>query len=126
MRAGVTKKISAQNQLLLLRALAGAFLLLALRVEPAAACAADAASNIICRRTSSNQRALMTANFMELHDVGSNATIALHGAGQACTATPACPCPAPAAQLKPPALRAGREPADLIIIFSKYYNYNYN
>ena len=78
-RAGATEKISAQNQLLL-RALAGAFLLLSLRVEPAAACAADAASNIICRRTSSKQRALMSANFMELHDVGSNATIALHGA----------------------------------------------
>ena len=50
MRAGPTKKIrgattSAKYQVLL-RALAGAFLLLALRVEPAAARAAYAASSI--------------------------------------------------------------------------------
>ena len=125
MRAGPTKKkrgatTSAQNQVLL-RALAGAFLLLALRVEPAAARAAYAASSIDFAK----QRA-SSANFkLELFDARANATIALHGAGQACAAPPACPCPAPAHSTpypKPPALRAGREPAGDVIIFSQYYS----
>ena len=103
-RAGATEKTtSAQNQVLLravlLRALAGAFLLLALRVEPAAACAADAASFIFCQRSSSKQRALSSAIFLDLFSARSIATIALLGAEQACNASPACPFPAPAEQL---------------------------
>ena len=62
MRAGATDKTTSPQNQVLRRALAGAFLLLALRVEPAAACAADAASSILCRRTSWKQRAL-SANF---------------------------------------------------------------
>ena len=122
MRAGPTKKkrgatTSAQNQVLL-RALAGAFLLLALRVEPAAARAADAASSIHFAK----QRASL-ANFkLELFDARANATIALHGAGQACAAPPACPCPISSSNYHsnccPNArapLRAGRS--------NYYYNY---
>ena len=82
MRAGATKKrrsatTSAQNQESR-RALAGAFLLLALRVEPAAARAAYAASSIDFAK----QR-VSSANFnLQLFHARANATIARQWAEQ--------------------------------------------
>ena len=84
MRAGPTKKptTSAKYQVLL-RALAGAFLLLALRVEPAAARAAYAASSIDFSSIDFAKQRVSSANFnLQLSDARTNATIARQWAEQ--------------------------------------------
>ena len=92
MRAGPSEKIrgatsSAQNQESR-RALAGVFVLLALRVEPAAARAADAGSSIAFAK----QRA-SSANFiLELFCARANATFARQWAVQVRAQPPAPSC----------------------------------